>query len=61
MKYGFEYSLEYFRRMFLTNEWIQIKSSKEWSNDLWFSNQENRMFEKNEGMQIIYEGKAEGK
>lgn len=46
MKYGFEYSLEYFRRMFLTNEWIQIKSSKEWSNDLWFSNQENRMFEK---------------
>lgn len=61
MKYGFEYSLEYFKKMFLENEWIQIDSSKEWSNDSWFSNQENRNFEKNEGMQIITEGKAKGK
>lgn len=61
MKYGFEYSLEYFKKIFIENDWIEIKSSKEWSNDLWFSNQENRIFNPNEGMQIISEGKAEGK
>lgn len=61
MKYGFEYSLEYFKKIFLKNDWIEIKSSKEWSNDSWFSNQEDRIFERNEGMQIISEGKAEGK
>lgn len=61
MKYGFEYSLEYFKKMFLEDKWIQINSSEEWSNDSWFSNQENRTSEKNEGMQIFSEGKAEGK
>ncbi len=61
MKYGFEYSLEYFKKIFIENDWIEIKSSKEWSNDSWFSNQENRIFKPNEGMQIISEGKAEGK
>lgn len=61
MKYGFEYSLEYFKKIFLKNDWIEIKSSKEWSNDSWFSNQEDRIFERNEGMQIISEGQAEGK
>lgn len=61
MKYGFEYSLEYFKKIFLEDDWIEIKSSKEWSNDSWFFNQEDRTFEQNEGMQIIYEGKAKGK
>lgn len=61
MKYGFEYSLEYFKKMFIENNWIEINSSKEWSNDLWFLNQEDRVFEPNKGMQIISEGEAEGK
>lgn len=61
MKYGFEYSLEYFKKIFFKDDWIEINASKEWSNDSWFSNQEDRIFEKNEGMQIISEGKAEGK
>ena len=61
MKKGFEYTLEYFKKMFLKDESIEIKSSDEWSNDLWFINQEERNFTKNDGMFVINEGEAEGK
>lgn len=57
---GFEYELEYFKKMFLQSEEIEVESSKEWSDDPWFMDQENREFIKNEGMYIINEGKAEG-
>lgn len=61
MKHGFEYSLDYFKKMLMENNLVEVKSSESWSNDSWFINQEDRAFEKNEGMQIVYEGKAEGK
>lgn len=60
MKKGIEYTLEYFKKMFFEDEEIKIESSKEWSNDLWFIDQENREFIDNEGMFIINEGEAEG-
>lgn len=34
MKYGTEYSMEYFLKMCMNDE-VNIKSSKEWSNDKW--------------------------
>lgn len=61
MKYGFEYSLDYFKKIFMKNDWVEIKPSEKWSNDSWYSDQENRIFKTNEGMQIISEGTAEGK
>lgn len=61
MKKGFEYTQEYFQKMFMQNQNILIENSKEWSNDSWFKNQENRTFIKNEGMKIIHKGEAEGK
>lgn len=57
---GFEYELEYFKKMFFQSEEFEIESSKEWSDDAWFIDQENREFISNEGMYIINEGKAEG-
>lgn len=57
---GFEYELEYFKKMFFQPEEFEIESSKEWSDDAWFIDQENREFISNEGMYIINEGKAEG-
>ena len=60
MKKGIEYTLEYFKKMFFEDEEIKVESSKEWSNDLWFIDQENREFIENEGMFIINEGEAEG-
>lgn len=61
MRDGFDYSMEYFCKALMNNENIKIESSKEWSNDLWFKDQNNRIFENNEGMQIINEGEASGK
>lgn len=61
MEKGFEYTLEYFVKMFCEENSIEIKSSKNWSNDAWFIDQENRDFIENEGMFIINEGQAEGK
>lgn len=57
---GFEYSLEYFKKMFFEEEEFEIKASEEWSDDAWFIDQENRKFEKHEGMFVINEGEAEG-
>lgn len=57
---GFEYTLDYFKKMFFEEEEFKIESSKEWSNDLWFIDQENREFIQNEGMFVINEGEAEG-
>lgn len=57
---GFEYELEYFKKMFFESEEFEVENSKEWSDDAWFIDQENREFIENEGMYIINEGKAEG-
>lgn len=61
MKYGFDYTMNYFKNMLMDNKDIVIESSKEWSDDSWYKNQENREFIKNDGMKIINNGKAEGK
>lgn len=60
MKKGLEYTEEYFKKMFIQEGNIEIKSSKEWSNDKWAKNQEDRKFIKNEGMKIVNKGEAEG-
>lgn len=60
MKKGLEYTLEYFKKMLMYNEAFDIKSSDEWSDDLWFIDQENREFIKNVGMYSLNNGKAEG-
>ena len=57
---GFEYTLEYFKKIFFEENEFEIVSSPEWSDDPWYIDQENRYFEKNNGMFIINEGKAEG-
>lgn len=60
MKKGLEYELDYFTKMFFDDKEIEIVSSKEWSDDAWFIDQENREFIPNEGMFVINEGTAEG-
>lgn len=58
---GFEeYEMEYFKKMFFEEEEFDVVSSKQWSDDLWFLNQENREFIKNDGMYVINEGEAIG-
>lgn len=61
MKKGFEYTLDYFKKIFMSNENIIINNSESWSDEAWFINQEDRHFIKNEGMKVITKGSAEGK
>ncbi len=60
MKKGFEYSLEYFKKIFFQKNIIKVFPSDKWSDDAWFLDQENRTFYDNEGYWPIHEGKAKG-
>lgn len=60
MKLGNEYTIDYFKKMFFNNSEIDIKSSINWSNDLWFLDQEKRNFIPNKGIEIINKGSCEG-
>ncbi|MDB5166460.1 MAG: peptidase [Candidatus Saccharibacteria bacterium] len=60
MKQHFDYLLEYFQKAVMSDEPIDVKPSKEWTDDLWFLDQENRKPIPNEGWLVIHEGQAEG-
>lgn len=60
MEKGLEYTLSYFRKMFMKREEVVIEASKQWSNDAWYKDQMKRTFIPNEGMYIIQEGEAKG-
>ncbi len=59
-KLYFDYTLEYFKKCLLSTEQFNINSSKEWSDDSWYINQNKRELIPNEGFFVIHEGEAEG-
>ena len=61
MKLGCEYTLKYLQKMLFADEPVEVEPSAEWSDDLWFLDQDKREFIKNEGFWNIHNGKAEGK
>ena len=61
MKKGIEYTIEQMLEMLTKSGEREVKPSKEWSDDLWFLDQEKRSFIKNEGWWVIRSGSAEGK
>lgn len=60
MKNGNAYTLDYFKKCVFQKTPFEIKPSIEWSDDVWYKDQENRTYIPNEGMQIIHEGNAKG-
>lgn len=60
MKIGLDYTVEYFKKCLISNTDYLINSSKEWSSDKWYRDQDNRCFYKNRGMIVVNEGKAKG-
>jgi muramoyltetrapeptide carboxypeptidase len=61
MKKGIEYTIDYFKKCLFDDEPFALKPSTEWSDDMWFIEQENRTFYKNEGYRIINKGTANGR
>jgi len=57
---GFDYTWVCMKNMLLGERKYQLSASPEWSDDLWFIDQENRSFSTNEGLWVIQGGKAEG-
>jgi muramoyltetrapeptide carboxypeptidase LdcA involved in peptidoglycan recycling len=57
---GIDYTVEYFNKCIFSEEPFEIVPSKEWSDDAWYLNQEERVFIPNDGPKIIQEGEAEG-
>lgn len=60
MKKGLEYTIDYFKHCLFQQELVVIEKSSTWSNDEWFIDQENRIFEPNPGLVAIQHGKAQG-
>ena len=60
MKKGFDYTLEYFKKLFMSNEDFIITDSENFSDEAWYKNQEDRHFIQNEGRITINEGDMEG-
>jgi len=59
-KLHFDYSLEYFNKCLVSDKLFEVKSSKKWSDDHWYMDQENRQMVDNEGFWVLNEGEAEG-
>lgn len=57
---GIEYTAEHLHKMLFNNNQDEIFSSTEWSDDLWFIDQENRNFVANDGYWHLQPGIAEG-
>lgn len=57
---GADYTLENLKVMLMGDRVNDVKPSKEWSDDLWFINQQDRNFISNEGYWTIHQGEAQG-
>lgn len=57
---GIEYTVENMQKMLFGDGKNQLRPSPEWSDDLWFLDQNNRVFVKNDGYWKLQDGAAEG-
>lgn len=57
---GIEYTISNMLKMLTEDGENQLRPSSEWSDDLWFLDQQNREFIKNEGYWKLQDGAAEG-
>ena len=57
---GFDYTLENAVKMLMGDGIVDCEPSKEWSDDPWYRDQQNRDMIINDGWWLIHDGKAEG-
>jgi muramoyltetrapeptide carboxypeptidase len=56
----FDYTLDYCKKCLFSTEPFEIKPSENWSDDLWFKDQNDRTLIPNEGWLAVNEGEATG-
>ncbi len=61
MQKGIDYSLEYFKKIFFETKEIPLISSREWSDDTWYRDQDKRVFYPNSEYSVLNLGQAKGK
>ncbi len=61
MKKGIDYTIDYFKKCLMSKEEFQLSPSKNWSDDMWFLDQDNRKFYEHNGYKTINKGSAKGK
>jgi muramoyltetrapeptide carboxypeptidase LdcA involved in peptidoglycan recycling len=59
-KLHFDYTMDYFKKCLMSDEVIDIKPSKDWTDDAWYMDQNDRKPIKNDGCLIINKGKVSG-
>lgn len=59
-KFYFDYTLEYFKKCFMSDSLVEIRPSKDWSDDAWYKNQQERNLVDNDGPLVINDGRASG-
>lgn len=57
----FDYTLDYVKKCLMSDEPFDVLPSKQWSDDNWKSDQQNRQLIDNDGFLVINEGTAKGK
>lgn len=61
MQKGVEYTLDNLHKMIMGEGINEVEASQEWSDDLWFLDQDNREFIANEDYWLLQKGEAKGK
>ncbi|MCK5096224.1 MAG: LD-carboxypeptidase [Candidatus Pacebacteria bacterium] len=56
----FDYTMDAFKQVVFSEDQYQIIQSENWSNDVWFMDQEDRVLIPNDGWLVINDGKAKG-
>ena len=60
-KLHLDYTIDYFKKCLFSNNPFVLQSSRKWSDDPWYMDQDNRQLIPNNGYFVINEGNAEGK
>ena len=58
---GIDFSINYIKKCLFSNEPYEVINSEQWSDDAWYIDQERRNFYKDNGIEVLNHGKAEGK
>ena len=61
MKNGVDYIIDSFQKCLMSEKPYELMPSKEWSDEKWWLDQDNRHFIKNKGPMVIHDGKAKGR